>query len=108
MTSPSSGCFGALQHLTTPRLGPLHLVEGVDMEALDVAVGVRDAWLQAFDQTVGAVATGQEQLEKPVTLSVQETRRLAEADARGDPDELLAVHVAWHPYPDRQFHAPQP
>src|SRR5215207_7222529 len=75
----------ALQHLTPPRLGPLHLVEGVDVDTLDVAFRVRKSRFQAFDQTVGAVTTGQEQLEQPVTLPVQETRRLAEADAGGDP-----------------------
>src|SRR5215203_1129582 len=56
---------------------------------------------------VGAVATGQEQLEQPVTLPVQVARRLAEADARADAYELLTVHVARHAYADRQFHAPR-
>src|SRR5829696_6812533 len=39
--------FEALQHLTPPRLGLLQLVEGVDVEALDVAFGVRQAGPEA-------------------------------------------------------------
>ena len=62
------------------------------------------SWLQAFYQTVGVVAIGQQQPEKPVALSSPETRRFAEAEARVDSHELLAVHVAWHAYADRQFH----
>src|SRR5215204_926723 len=56
----------------------------------------------------GAVAPGQEQLEQPVTLPGQVTRRLAQADARADAHQLLAVHVARHTDADRQFHAPRP
>src|SRR5919112_4109452 len=70
----SSRRFDALQHLTPPRLGLLHVVEGVDVEAREVALGVGQGGLQAEYQAVRAVSARHKHLEQPVALLQEEAR----------------------------------
>src|SRR5918998_1799209 len=98
----------ALQLLAPPRLGLAHLVEGVDVEPADVALRVRERRGQPFYQAVGAVTPGRKEPDEPVTVLLEEPRRLPEAYAGGYPHELLPADGAGHPDVDRQLDAPRP
>ena len=94
--SPSRSC-GAQpsERLAAPALGPLELVEGVEVQPRDVA-GVQPA-----HQRVGREGA-RDETPQPRAVRAQEARRLAEPDLHRHAQELGVVDDPGHPDPDRQ------
>src|SRR5262245_28310218 len=94
--------FETAKRLAPPAFRGGELVEGVDVEAGDSVPAVTELRRQALDQGAGPVAVGHQQAREQPAVPPDESRRLADADPRRDPEELSALNRSRNSDVDRQ------